>query len=229
MSGGKSGANAKTGGDGVNSVNGVGSLTGGTGPAATGGAVGTGGAAGTGVTPVPHPVWLSLGSNLGDRLAQLLSGLACLGREGLSGGIRFTGFSGIYETDPVGYLDQPRFYNMTAKGLTKLSPHGLLELCQRAEREAGRRRLIHWGPRTLDVDILLYGDLVSDAPELILPHPRAAERAFVLGPLAEMDPEMMDKWGFPHLNAGIQLKIPAADVKILLEKELAGLPAEERL
>ena len=223
MSGGKSGVNVKTGGDGVNSVNGAGSLTADTGPAATGGP------AGTGMTPEPHPVWLSLGSNLGDRLAQLLAGLACLGREGLSGGIRFTGFSGVYETDPVGYLDQPRFYNMTAKGLTKLSPQGLLELCQRAEREAGRRRLIHWGPRTLDVDILLYGALVSDAPELILPHPRAAERAFVLGPLAEMDPEMLDKWGFPHLNAGIQLKIPAADVKILLEKELAGLPAEERL
>ncbi|MEA4891974.1 MAG: 2-amino-4-hydroxy-6-hydroxymethyldihydropteridine diphosphokinase [Peptococcaceae bacterium] len=174
------------------------------------------------VTPAPHTVWLALGSNLGDRLSYLLEGIRCLGAGGRKKGLELTALSGIYETEPVGYLDQPRFYNMTVKGVTELTPFEVLELCQKAEEQARRLRLIRWGPRTLDVDVLLYDELRLGTQKLILPHPRMGERAFVLLPLAEMDPRALEKWGFPFPdgeNQGIRLKFSAADVNILLTKK----------
>ena len=157
-------------------------------------------------------VWLSLGSNMGDRYETLLGGLAYL----LSHGLELLHCSGVYETEPVGYTDQPAFYNMVIHAATELSPHALLELCQQAETAHKRTRAVRWGPRTLDVDILLYGDIVLDLPELTLPHPRMGERAFVLGPLGDMDPELLRRMGLPHLQNGIVLHIPADDVKISL-------------
>jgi len=165
-----------------------------------------------GPTAQEHRVWLSLGSNLGDRQENLLHGATYL----LTHGLSQPDCSGIYETEPVGYTDQPDFLNMVLCATSALSPMALLEVCQEAEAALRRERTVRWGPRTLDVDILLIDDLVMDTPALTLPHPRMAERAFVLGPLAELDPALIKKRGLPALREGIILKIPAEDVKIRL-------------
>ena len=167
---------------------------------------------GTNPSAKAREVWLSLGSNLGDRCENLLQGAAYLLTHGLSP----VDCSGIYETEPVGYTDQPDFLNMVLHATSDLMPMYLLQLCQQAEAVLLRERTIRWGPRTLDVDILLIDDLVLDRPDLTLPHPRMAERAFVLGPLAEMNPDLLKKWGLPDIREGIVLKIPAEDVKIRL-------------
>lgn len=159
-------------------------------------------------------VWLSLGSNLGDRLQNLIRGMGIL----LTGGLIFEDCSGIYETDPVGFLEQPPFFNLVLKVRTTLPPHEILVLCQQAEKALRRERTLRWGPRTLDVDILLIGDRRLSETDLEVPHPRMKERAFVLGPLEDMDPAILKKWGFPPRRAGIDLKIPASDVRILLQQ-----------
>lgn len=159
-------------------------------------------------------VWLSLGSNLGDRLQNLIRGMGVL----LTGGLEFADCSGIYETDPVGLEEQPPFFNMVLKVRTALPPHEILALCHQAEKALLRERKLRWGPRTLDVDILLIGDRRLAGPDLEVPHPRMKERAFVLGPLEDMDPTILQQWGFPSLRGGIDLKIPASDVRILLQQ-----------
>ncbi|MDR0469749.1 MAG: 2-amino-4-hydroxy-6-hydroxymethyldihydropteridine diphosphokinase [Peptococcaceae bacterium] len=164
-----------------------------------------------------HHVWLSLGSNLGDRYATLISGAAYL----FSHGLQMLDCSGIYETAPVGFEDQPDFYNMVIHAATELEPFELLEACQEAENAHQRERVIRWGPRTLDVDILLYDDLRLELPELTLPHPRMAERAFVLGPMGDMDLGVLQKHGFSHRKDGIVLRISDADAKI----RIAGMTA----
>ena len=160
----------------------------------------------------PHQAWLSLGGNLGNRFENIVGGAKYLLQHGFS----FVNCSGIYETEPAGYADQPRFFNLVLHLATSLDPPGALKLCQQAEKTYGRERPFRWGPRTLDVDILLYDDLTLDLPDLTIPHPRLAERAFVLGPLEDMDPGILDKWGLPSLRGGIVLLIPDADVKIEL-------------
>jgi dihydrofolate synthase/folylpolyglutamate synthase len=129
-------------------------------------------------------VYLSLGSNLGDRLANLGRALALLGR----GGCRVVKRSSVYETAPLYYLKQPAFFNMAAACETALSPEGLLALIGRVEAALKRRRLVRNGPRTLDIDILFYGGQVIAEPGISVPHPRLAEREFVLAPLAELAP-----------------------------------------
>jgi len=125
---------------------------------------------------------VGLGSNLGDRLAHLRSGVAALERHAADLAV-----SSVYETDPVGLPDQPRFLNACCVGRTRLSPRQLLSEMQDAERRAGRRQGgPRNGPRPLDLDLLLYSDLVIDAPGLQVPHPRLRERAFVLVPLCEI-------------------------------------------
>ena len=138
-----------------------------------------------------HDVWLGLGSNLGDRRTNMLGGVRYL----LDRGMELIKCSGIYETEPVGYTDQPDFYNMVVHVRSALSPLELLEACQKAEKKMKRESTFRWGPRTLDVDILYIDDLVVDLPELIVPHPRIGERAFVLGPLAEIDPGILQSRG----------------------------------
>ena len=159
--------------------------------------------------PFHHQVILSLGSNLGDRYDNLMQGIRFLGNHGLS----FVNCSGVYETEPVGFTEQPRFLNMVLQAGTNLTPYATLHVCQAAESDRLRKRVMHWGPRTLDVDILLFDNLRLDLPELTIPHPRMAERAFVLGPLEEMAPSIMEKWGFTRLDDEISLLIPASDVK----------------
>ncbi len=128
---------------------------------------------------------LSLGGNEGDVRAAFRHALA---RLRASAGVREVIASSVWRTPPWGKTDQPDFLNMAAVLRTTLSPRALLDLCLAVEAERGRRRGERWGPRTLDVDLIAYGDATIEEPGLSVPHPRARERAFVLGPLAEIAP-----------------------------------------
>lgn len=128
--------------------------------------------------------FLALGSNLGDRWALLERAVAALPD--------VVAVSPVYETDPVGGPEgQGAFLNLVVELDTDLSPRELLEVAQRAETDAQRVRTERWGPRTLDVDVLLVGDLTVDEPDLVVPHPRMWERAFVLVPLADLAPDLV--------------------------------------
>lgn len=131
--------------------------------------------------------YIGIGSNLGDRLAELASGLAELLAVP---GVELDAVSSIYETDPVGYLDQPAFLNAVFSVRAALEPQDLLRAMQRIETDHHRQRCIHWGPRTLDLDLLLYGTIQLTSGDLLLPHPRLTERAFVLAPLGEIAPAL---------------------------------------
>lgn len=132
-------------------------------------------------------VAIGLGGNLGDPVASFA---LAIGRFRAHEAITVTALSSVYRTAPWGNRDQPEFRNMAALLRTSLDPVTLLTLCLAIEHEAGRERRERWGPRTLDLDILKAGDAVIDRPRLQLPHPRAAQRAFVLVPLAEIAPQM---------------------------------------
>jgi len=129
--------------------------------------------------------YLGLGSNLGDRAAHLRRAVDALGS---TPGIDMLAVSPVYETTPVGGPPQPDYLNAVVAIDTSLSPRQLLEVAQRLEAGADRVRSVRWGPRTLDVDVLLVGDAVVDEADLVVPHPRMTERAFVLVPLADLDP-----------------------------------------
>ncbi len=129
-------------------------------------------------------IYLGLGSNLGDRAANLREALGRLP----AAGVRVRRVSPIYETEPVDYTDQRWFLNLVAEAETQLFPRQLLAATARIERELGRVRSISKGPRTIDIDILLYGGATVSTPELEIPHPRMAERRFVLAPLADLAP-----------------------------------------
>ena len=131
--------------------------------------------------------YVALGSNLGDREQNLLGAVEALGAEP---GVDVVAVSGLIETEPVGFLDQPRFVNGVAAIETTLSARALLEVLLDVERRFGRIRegVPAQGPRTLDLDLLLYGVAEIDEPGLRVPHPRLHERAFVLEPLAELAP-----------------------------------------
>ena len=133
--------------------------------------------------------FVGLGSNLGEREATLWKALEGLGA---TEGIEVVAVSSFRETDPVGKVDQPRFVNAAAALETSLRPRELLERLLDVERSLGRDRAVEerWGPRTLDLDLLLYGGESIDEPGLEVPHPRLAERAFVLEPLLELDPDL---------------------------------------
>ncbi len=127
-------------------------------------------------------VYLSLGSNIGDRFYNLQQASHLI-REGSN---TLDSTSSIYETEPVDYLGQPLFLNCVVEISTTLSPLKLLHQLQHIELQLGRERTVPQGPRTLDIDILLYGDLVMRSDELTIPHPRMIERRFVLQPLCEL-------------------------------------------
>lgn len=127
---------------------------------------------------------LALGANLGDRVEALQSAV-----DALAGAGRVLAVSGVYQTAPVGGPEQPDYFNAVVVLETPLSPQALLDLAHDVENAAGRVRLERWGPRTLDVDIIGYDDIVSSDPELTLPHPRAHERGFVLAPWVEVSPD----------------------------------------
>ncbi len=137
--------------------------------------------------PTTQTIYLALGSNLGDRRSNLAAALQRL-REVME----IDAVSSIYETAPVGYTDQPRFFNIVCAGKTKLSPQELLGYAKDAEAFLGRQPSFRNGPRPIDIDIVFYGNEQIQDEDLTVPHPRLRERAFVLAPLAELAPELVD-------------------------------------
>jgi 2-amino-4-hydroxy-6-hydroxymethyldihydropteridine diphosphokinase len=133
-------------------------------------------------------VYLGLGSNIGDREALIGSALQLLNGPDL----RLLRKSSLYETEPIGFKDQGWFLNMVAEFETDLFPRQLLHRMQKVELSLGRKRTIKNGPRTIDIDILLYANAVMKTGELEIPHPRYRERRFTLAPLAEINPALRD-------------------------------------
>ncbi|MTI64987.1 MAG: 2-amino-4-hydroxy-6-hydroxymethyldihydropteridine diphosphokinase [Firmicutes bacterium] len=131
-----------------------------------------------------NKVYLGLGSNIGDTKENINKAIELL-KENLN--ISITNKSSFYETEPVGYTKQDWFLNIVIEIETTLKPYKLLEYCQYIESELKRKRIIRWGPRSIDVDILLYEGFKSNDKDLIVPHPRMCERAFVMVPLYEIN------------------------------------------
>lgn len=134
----------------------------------------------------PVTVYFSLGSNMGDRQENLNRALGYLAQR-----LRMGKVSSVYDTEPVGNPNQPHFLNMVCQVFTTLSPAGLLNLVKGIEQKLGRVPAPRNAPRPIDIDILFYGDQVIETPELVIPHPRLMERAFVLIPLAEIAPDLV--------------------------------------
>ncbi len=133
-----------------------------------------------------HIIYLALGTNLGDRLGNLRSAVQALPPD-----VIVLAESKIYETPPWGYADQPAFLNMAIKAETSLEPGALLKRLKELELRLGRKRTFRYGPRQIDIDILLYDGLVLNSPDLVVPHPHLHERAFVLVPLADLAPDLL--------------------------------------
>ncbi|SHF12415.1 2-amino-4-hydroxy-6-hydroxymethyldihydropteridinediphosphokinase [Caldanaerobius fijiensis DSM 17918] len=131
--------------------------------------------------------YLSIGSNLGDRYGFLKKAIAAL----QDAGIEIVRCSSVYETIPVGYIEQPNFLNAVLEVQTNYSPHQLLDIIHAVERDLGRQRNIRWGPRTIDIDILLYDEIYVSDEDLVIPHPEMLKRAFVLVPLGEIRPDIV--------------------------------------
>jgi 2-amino-4-hydroxy-6-hydroxymethyldihydropteridine diphosphokinase len=142
----------------------------------------------------PARVFLSLGSNLGDRRATLQNALNQLEA---TAHLRVIRRSSLYETAPIGKTDQPRFLNLVVEVETALPPETLLDVLQELEAAFGRTRTIRWGPRTLDIDILLYGEATIRTPRLVVPHPEMTRRRFVIEPLLEIAPDLILPDGRP--------------------------------
>ena len=153
--------------------------------------------------------FLALGSNLGDRLAYLQLGVDSLAR---IPGVALVAVSRVYETAPVGGPPQGAYLNAVVAIDTGLDPAELLHRCQQVEEIAARERAERWGPRTLDVDVLLIDGTRVDSPDLTIPHPRMWERGFVLAPLRDVAPELVDAgltWEGVR-DAGVALALPPA-------------------
>lgn len=133
--------------------------------------------------------FMGLGSNMGGREQFLRDAVAAMPD--------VVAVSGLYETDPIGGPDQEPFLNIVVQLDTERSARELLELCRRLEQAADRVRKVRWGPRTLDVDVLWHDGETVDEPDLIVPHPRMRDRAFVMVPLGELAPDLVEGWSDP--------------------------------
>lgn len=147
-------------------------------------------------------VYIGIGSNMGDKEDNIREALGLLERDGRVSALEI---APLYKTDPVGYADQDWFLNTVAAVKTDLSPRELLGLLMGIERQMGRERTIRWGPRVIDLDILLYGDAVVNTPDLQIPHPRIVERAFVAVPLADLDPDILLPGGKTAASLAVDL------------------------
>jgi len=150
-----------------------------------------------------HLIYLALGTNLGDRSANLHAALAAL-----SSDVKVIAESKVYETPPWGVENQPAFLNMAVKCETTLEPESLLKRIKQLEVRLGREQTFHWGPRLIDLDILFYDDLILKTESLTIPHPHLHERAFVLVPLAEIAPDFIH----PVLKKTIKELLMSVDV-----------------
>jgi 2-amino-4-hydroxy-6-hydroxymethyldihydropteridine diphosphokinase len=156
-----------------------------------------------------HTIYLGFGSNLGNRVAALRTGVAVLAEYG----VEAEAFSSLYHSSPKYVIDQPPFVNLVGRFRTLLEPGGVMEACHAAEQAAGRQQRERHGPRELDVDLLLFDQQTVDTADLAVPHPAIPERLFVLAPLAEIDPD---------------LEVPGmGTVADLLTRARAELPKEE--
>lgn len=176
-------------------------------------------------------VYLGLGSNLGPREENLRQAVRLLAR-----GVQWVRLSSLYETEPMGFREQPRFLNAVGSGFTRLGPLQLLTLIKGAEVALGRCPSFPNAPRPIDVDILLYGDEIIASRHLVVPHPRLAERAFVLIPLAEIAPELVPP-GSERSLKGLLAEVPGKEGVAKLQgpnwvdltparKELTAKPSE---
>jgi 2-amino-4-hydroxy-6-hydroxymethyldihydropteridine diphosphokinase len=167
-----------------------------------------------------HTAYLSLGSNLGDRVAQIERALELLEKRG----VRVAKKSSMYATEPVDFAPQHWFVNCAVEANTALMPRQLLHAIREVERELGRQRLVERGPRAIDIDVLLYGANVMRTPELEIPHPRMAERRFVLAPLAEIAPALRH----PLFGATVrELLAECGDKSQVRKLEVSGTAAPE--
>jgi 2-amino-4-hydroxy-6-hydroxymethyldihydropteridine diphosphokinase len=156
-----------------------------------------------------HIIYLSLGSNLGDRHTNLRNAITNLAPQ-----VQSIAQSSIYKTEPWGYSEQPSFLNQACKGDTTLDPFALLAFLKEIEVSMGRQETFRFGPRLIDLDILFYDDLVLDTPKLTIPHPRIAERAFVLIPLAEIAPDLYHP-GFGKTIQQLKTSVDASSIELL--------------
>jgi 2-amino-4-hydroxy-6-hydroxymethyldihydropteridine diphosphokinase len=156
-----------------------------------------------------HVVYLGLGSNQGDRDALLRAAL-----DRLRPYVTVERLSSVYDTAPLLVTEQPRFHNLVAAGRTSLTPLALLRAAKQIERALGRVPGPRYGPRPIDIDLLFYDDLVLHSAELTLPHPRVAERAFVLAPLAEIAPDLRHPT-LSNTAAELAAALAGADVRAL--------------
>ncbi|MGX4600644.1 2-amino-4-hydroxy-6-hydroxymethyldihydropteridine diphosphokinase [Faecalimicrobium sp. JNUCC 81] len=137
-----------------------------------------------------NKAYLGLGTNMGDRLEYISSACEILSN---NNNIEITNKSKLYETKAWGYTDQADFLNLCLEIETSLDEYGLLKVCQEVEQKLNRERIIRWGPRTIDVDILFFNDIILNNENLSLPHPRISERAFVLIPLMDLNQNLFIK------------------------------------
>jgi 2-amino-4-hydroxy-6-hydroxymethyldihydropteridine diphosphokinase len=134
-----------------------------------------------------HKAFIALGSNLGDKRKNIEIAIEKLKEKG----INILKVSSIIETEPYGYKDQDSFLNAVCLVETSLDPFSLLRVLLNIEEEMGRKRIFKWGPRNIDLDIIFYDDLVIESEELIIPHPDAHNRTFVMGPISEIEPDFV--------------------------------------
>lgn len=159
-------------------------------------------------------VYLGLGTNLGDRWRNLSVAVDLLQEQ-----VRLSDLSSVYETEPAYVTEQPRFLNMVCRGETALMPYELLSFVKNLEQRIGRQPSQRFGPRLIDIDILFYADMIINMPDLVLPHPRFAERAFVLVPLSEIAGEFIP----PGLTMPVAQLLPLSAAHGGVVRKLGGL------
>jgi 2-amino-4-hydroxy-6-hydroxymethyldihydropteridine diphosphokinase len=160
-----------------------------------------------------QPAYVGVGSNMGDPAAEVRAAIAALGSIDQT---RCVSTSRLYRTKPFGPVAQGDFINAVAGVLTRLSPQQLLAALRALEAARGRRRAERWGPRIIDLDLLVYGSQVVDSPELAVPHPGIAERGFVLAPLAEIAPEL-EVPGVGRVSALLRA-LPASGIEGVIDR-----------
>lgn len=168
------------------------------------------------VNPRPVPVYLGLGTNLGDRRANLRNAVTALASVA-----RVQSASPVYQSKPWGVTDQPDFLNICLSATTLLPPVALLESLKAIEKSMGREKKIHWGPRLIDIDILLYDTLTLESEILTIPHPYMAVRSFVMAPLADIAP------GIIHPQTGKSIADMLAEIDVSDSQKLAQPLFEE--
>ena len=160
-----------------------------------------------------HVAYIGFGSNIGDRLARIQNAIHTLSK---TEGITLQKISSVYKTDPIGYEAQAQFLNGVAAIQTNLPPLSLLHTLKDIETIIGRKHRVRWGPREIDLDILIYGDMCLQMEQLVIPHPEMHRRRFVLAPLAEIAPDFVH----PILKETIQILLERLeDDKAVLKKE----------